>query len=53
MKSFRVPFKKIVSFQPFSDAVGVMRDAANAKLQTFVTGDGWFTYNLLTNLSSR
>jgi hypothetical protein len=28
-----------------------MRDAATARPQTFVTGDGWFTYNLLMNLS--
>jgi hypothetical protein len=28
-----------------------MRDAANAKPQFFITGDGWFTYNLVTNLS--
>jgi hypothetical protein len=51
VKSFRVPFQKIVSFQSFSDGIGVVRDASNAKPQTFVTGDGWFTYNLVTNLS--
>nr|CBX28878.1 hypothetical protein N47_B20240 [uncultured Desulfobacterium sp.] len=50
-KSVRLPYKKIVSFEPFSDGVGVMRDAATAKPQIFVTGDGWFTYNLVTNLS--
>ena len=50
-KSFRIPYKKIVSFQPFSDGVGLCRDAASAKPQLFKTGDGWFTYNLLTNLA--
>jgi hypothetical protein len=50
-KSIRLPYIKIVSFEPFSDGVGVMRDAATAKPQIFVTGDGWFTYNLVTNLS--
>jgi len=50
-KSLRVPYPKIVSFEPFSDGVGIMRDAATAKPQIFVTGDGWFTYNLVTNLS--
>jgi hypothetical protein len=44
-KSLRLPYRKIVSFEPFSDGVGVMRDAATAKPQIFVTGDGWFTYN--------
>lgn len=50
-KSLRIPYDKIVSFQPYSDGVGVMRDAANAKLQLFVTGDGWFSYNLAANLA--
>jgi len=50
-KSIRLPYAKIVSFEPFSDGIGVMRDTATAKPQIFVTGDGWFTYNLVTNLS--
>lgn len=50
-KSTRIPYTKIVSFEPYSDGVGVMRDATTAKPQTFVTGDGWFTYNLVTNLA--
>lgn len=50
-KSVRLSYAKIVSFEPFSDGIGVIRDAATAKPQIFVTGDGWFTYNLVTNLS--
>lgn len=50
-KSVRLPYAKIVSFEPFSDGIGAMRDAATARPQIFVTGDGWFTYNLVTNLS--
>ena len=50
-KSVRLPYAKIVSFEPFSDGIGVMRDTATAKPQIFVTGDGWFTYNLVANLS--
>ena len=50
-KSVRLPYAKIVSFEPFSDGIGVMRDTATAMPQIFVTGDGWFTYNLVTNLS--
>jgi len=50
-KSLRVPYPKIVSFELFSDGIGIMRDATTAKPQIFVTGDGWFTYNLVTNLS--
>lgn len=51
VKSLRIPFSKVVSFQPFNDGVGVIRDTASAKPQIFVTGDGWFTYNLVTNLA--
>jgi len=50
-KSLRLPYRKVVSFEPFSDGIGVTRDAATAKPQIFVTGDGWFTYNLVINLS--
>jgi hypothetical protein len=52
VKALRVPYAKIVSFQPFSNGMGIIRDASNAKAQIFVTGDGWFTYNLVTNLAN-
>ncbi len=51
-KSLRIRHDKIVSFIPFEDGIGLQRDAATAKPQIFVTGDGWFTYNLLSNVSS-
>jgi hypothetical protein len=50
-KAFRVPYVKIVSFHPFSNGIGIIRDAATAKPQFFITHDGWFTYNLVTNLA--
>jgi hypothetical protein len=37
-KSFRIRHDKIVSFEPYSDGIGVQRDAATAKPQLFVTG---------------
>jgi len=51
-KSFRIPYSKIVAFTPYSDGIGLQRDAQSAKPQTFVLGDGWFVYNLAVNLSS-
>lgn len=51
VKTLRIPYRKIVSFQPYTDGIGIHRDAASAKPQIFVTGDGWFTYNLATNLA--
>ena len=50
-EEFRVRYDKIVAFEPFSDGFGIMRDAQTAKPQTFRTGDGWFPYNLVTNLA--
>jgi hypothetical protein len=50
-KSLRVPYPKIVAFLPYDDGVGLIRDAQTAKPQIFKTGDGWFTYNLVTNLA--
>ena len=50
-KRFRIRYDRIVSFEPYEDGIGVMRDAQTAKPQTFHTGDGWFIYNLVTNLA--
>ncbi len=50
-KSFRVPYSRIVSFDATSDGFSLVRDAANARPQIFITGDGWFSYNLVTNLA--
>jgi hypothetical protein len=51
VRSLRLPYAKIVSFESFSNGIGIFRDAANAKAQFLLTGDGWFTYNLVMNLS--
>jgi len=50
-KSFRIKYEKIVSFTPYSDGIGVQRDAQTAKPQIFVTNEGWFTNNLIQNLA--
>ncbi len=50
---FRVRLDRIVSFEPYSDGIGIMRDLARAKPETFRTDgdDGWFLYNLVTNVA--
>ncbi len=50
--SFRIRYDKIVAYEPFSDGIGFIQDTANAKPKKFVTSDGWFVYNLVTNLSN-
>ena len=50
-KKFRVRYDRIVSFDPYDNGFGIMRDAQTARPQAFRTGDGWFVYNLATNLA--
>jgi len=52
VKSFRIAHSKIVNITAHSDGVTIQRDASSAKPQSFVTGDGWFTYNLLQNVQN-
>ena len=49
-KKFRDRCARIVSFHPYNVGLSIMRDAQTAKPQTFVTGDGWFVYNLATKM---
>lgn len=50
--SFRVPYAKIVSFNQYSNGLGIMRDAATAKPQLFLVSDGWFLCNMIGLLAS-
>ena len=52
-KAFRIRYEKVVSFMAYADGISIQRDAMTAKPQAFLTGDGWFTYNLITNLARR
>lgn len=50
-KSLRIPYDKIITFTPYSDGIGICKDNATAKPQTFVNLDGWFAYNAITNIA--
>ena len=52
-KSYRTPYAKIVSFQPYRDGIGVQRDAMTAKPQVYQLKHGWFAYNLAITLAER
>jgi hypothetical protein len=49
-KRLRVPYRKIVSVEPFKDGIGIQRDAMTARPQIFILDDAWFAYNLVSNL---
>jgi len=51
-RSLRISYKKVVSFVPHDDGIGIHRDSASAKPIVFVTGDGWSVFNLAAKLSS-
>ena len=40
-----------MTFEPYDDGLGIMREAQTSKPQRFVTGDGWFVYKLEVNLA--
>jgi hypothetical protein len=49
-KSLKIRFDKIISFQPYSDAIGINRDGVT-RADIFKTDDGWFAYNLISNIA--
>ena len=50
-KKFRMRYDKIADFEPYGDGFSIMKDTQTAKPPAFRTGDGWFSYNLATNLA--
>ena len=50
-KNFKVPYNKIVTIDPYEDGIGLQKDGVNTKPQVFKGLDGWFTYNLISNLN--
>lgn len=48
---FRIRFDRIVAYKKYPDGVGLNRGAEQARHQRFVTGEGWFTYNLVSTLA--
>lgn len=50
-KSIRINYRNIVAFKHYSNGIGVVQDTEQASPQSFVTDDGWFSYNLVSNLA--
>ncbi len=49
-KSLKIPYKKLISIEPYSDGVGFQKDGASSK-PFFLKGmDSWLTHNRITNL---
>lgn len=52
MISIKIPFDKIISFTPYSDGLGIMKDGTTAKPQIFSGLDGWFIFNIVSNINA-
>ena len=48
-KSLRIPYKRVLSFDGYADGFSITRNAQSAKPQIFLTGDGWFSYNIVAH----
>lgn len=51
-KSFKTPYSKLISMTQYSDGIGIQKDGVSAKAQIFKGLDGWFTYNVISNLKN-
>ena len=51
LKNLRIPYNKIITIDQYEDGIGLQKDGANTKPQVFKGLDGWFTYNLISNLN--
>lgn len=52
-KRGRIRYSNVISFVPYKSGIGVVQDGQSIDSQIFVTGDGWFTHNLASNLARR
>lgn len=46
-----VNLQKNEKLNQFSNGISIMQEAALAKPQTFITRDGWFTFNFIARVS--
>mgnify|MGYP003434187556 FL=1 len=48
MKGMKIPYKKIIGVNPYSDGIGIHRDGATAKRLTMQGFDPWFLMNAMS-----
>jgi hypothetical protein len=53
--NFRLPYKQVVRFQPYSDAVGICKNGSKEKIfaPQKVPESGWFLFNILQALAAK
>jgi hypothetical protein len=53
IKNFKIPYKKLLTIDPYEDGIGLQKDGSTAKPIILKGIDGWFTYNVISNLSQK
>jgi len=53
--NFKLPYKQIVRFQPYSDAVGICKNGGREQIfaPQHVPETGWFLFNVLQALAAK
>lgn len=51
-KAVKIPLAKLVALTPYEDGIGVQKDGVSAKPQAFQNLDGWFAFNVVSNLAN-
>lgn len=51
-KTVKIPLAKVIAFTPYTDGLGVQKDGSTAKPQAFQNLDGWFAFNVVSNLAN-
>jgi hypothetical protein len=51
-KTIKIGVGKLTSLTPYSDGIGLQRDTVRASSFTCVGLDGWFAYNVVSNLTA-
>lgn len=49
-KSFKLPYNKIINLETFSNGIGVQKDGVSSKHFFLENANGWFCYNIISNL---
>lgn len=51
-RGMRIPYAKIVSYIPYEDGLGILRDGVTVKPICLKGIDGWFAYNFVKNINN-
>lgn len=49
--SFKIPYRKVISLNSYSDGLGIQKDGVRSKPQIFKGVDAWFASNIISNLN--